>query len=101
MAGKKGKLFADVMFPIQIVRESTLTITDQVRQGLPGTNPLSDRLWNLGTTLFYKCGRKPWKTPWARERSPLKTKTWITCTVCSPRWPACSSAMAPNSAYSP
>lgn len=53
--------------PIQIVRESTLIVTDQVRRGLKGTNPLSDRLWNLGTALFYKCGRKPWKTPWARE----------------------------------
>lgn len=53
--------------PVQIVRESTLLITDQVRRGLKGTNPLSDRLWNLGTGLFYKCGRKPWKTPWARD----------------------------------
>lgn len=53
--------------PIQIVRESTLVITDQVRKGLQGVNPLSDRLWNLATALFYKCGRKPWKTPWARE----------------------------------
>lgn len=53
--------------PVQIVRESTLDITDQVRKGEPGTNPLSDRLWNLGTALFYKCGRKPWKTPWARD----------------------------------
>lgn len=53
--------------PVQIVTESTLNITDQVRRGEPGTNPLSDRLWNIGTALFYKCGRKPWKTPWARE----------------------------------
>jgi hypothetical protein len=53
--------------PVQIVRESTLAITEQVLKGEPGTNPLSDRLWNLGTALFYKCGRKPWKTPWARE----------------------------------
>lgn len=53
--------------PIQIVRESTLAVTDEVRRGLRGVNPLSDRLWNLGTALFYKCGRKPWKTPWARE----------------------------------
>ncbi|MCG8047524.1 MAG: hypothetical protein N0E48_18165 [Candidatus Thiodiazotropha endolucinida] len=53
--------------PIHIVRESTLDITEQVRRGLKGTNPLSDRLWNLGTALYYKCGRKPWKTPWARE----------------------------------
>ena len=53
--------------PIQIVRESTLTISEQVRRGLKGVNPLSDRLWNVGTALYYKCGRKPWKTPWARE----------------------------------
>jgi hypothetical protein len=53
--------------PVQIVRESTLDVTDQVRNGEKGTNPLSDRLWNLGTALFYKCGRKPWKTPWARD----------------------------------
>jgi hypothetical protein len=53
--------------PVQIVRESTLRVTPQVRNGEPGTNPLSDRLWNLGTGLFYKCGLKPWKTPWARE----------------------------------
>ena len=53
--------------PVQIVLESTLTITDQVRNGEPGTNPLSDRLWNFGTAVFYKCGQKPWKTPWARD----------------------------------
>jgi hypothetical protein len=53
--------------PIQIVRESTLRVSDEVRRGLKGANPLSDRLWNMGTALFYKCGRKPWITPWARE----------------------------------
>lgn len=53
--------------PVQIVRESTLVVTEQVRRGLKGVNPLSDRLWNLGTALYYKCGRKPWKTPWARD----------------------------------
>jgi hypothetical protein len=53
--------------PIQIVRESTLLVTDNVRRGLKGVNPLSDRLWNMGTALFYKCGRKPWKTLSARE----------------------------------
>ncbi len=53
--------------PVQIVRESTLRITSDVRDGEPGTNPLSDRLWNIGTGLFYKCGLKPWKTPWARD----------------------------------
>jgi len=53
--------------PVQIVRESTLRVTEKVRRGLKGVNPLSDRLWNMGTALFYKCGRKPWKTPWARD----------------------------------
>jgi hypothetical protein len=54
-------------FPIQIIRESTLQITKQVRDGEPGVNPLSDRLWNFSIAVFYKCGLKPWKTPWARE----------------------------------
>ncbi|WP_406868312.1 hypothetical protein [Paraburkholderia fungorum] len=53
--------------PVQIIRESTLRITEQVRQGLKGANPLSDRLWNFATAVYYKCGSKPWKTPWARE----------------------------------
>ena len=53
--------------PLQIVRESTLSVTSQVRKGEKGVNPLSDRLWNIGTALYYKCGRKPWTTPWARD----------------------------------
>ena len=46
--------------PLQMVRESTMQITEQIRDGLRGTNPLSDRLWNFGTGVYYKCGRKPW-----------------------------------------
>lgn len=53
--------------PVQIVKESTLDISDNVRKGVPGTNPLSDRLWNFSTGLFYKLGRKPWKLDTARE----------------------------------
>jgi hypothetical protein len=49
--------------PVQIIKESTLLIIAQVRNGEKGTNPLSDRLWNFGTAIFYKCGAKPWKTP--------------------------------------
>lgn len=52
--------------PVQIIKESTLDITEDVRQGARGVNPLSDRLWNFSTALYYKSGRKPWKTPWAR-----------------------------------
>lgn len=62
----KGRMMAHDL-PVQIIKESTLRITPQVRNGEPGTNPLSDRLWNFGTAVFYKCGAKPWKTPWARE----------------------------------
>lgn len=62
----KARMMAHEL-PVQIIRESTLRITSQVRNGEPGTNPLSDRLWNFGTAVFYKCGSKPWKTPWARE----------------------------------
>ena len=53
--------------PVQIIREATLRVSAQVRNGEKGTNPLSDRLWNFSTALYYKCGAKPWKTPWARE----------------------------------
>lgn len=62
----KARMMAHEL-PVQIIKESTLRITPQVRNGEPGTNPLSDRLWNFGTAVFYKCGAKPWKTPWARD----------------------------------
>lgn len=52
--------------PIQIVRESTLSVNedDDSRRGL---TCLSDRAWNLSTTLYYKAGGKPWKMATARE----------------------------------
>lgn len=62
----KARMMAHEL-PVQIIKESTLQIVPQVRNGEKGTNPLSDRLWNFGTAVFYKCGAKPWKTPWARE----------------------------------
>jgi len=62
----KARMMAHEL-PVQIIKESTLRIVSPVRNGEPGTNPLSDRLWNFGTAVFYKCGAKPWKTPWARE----------------------------------
>jgi hypothetical protein len=62
----KGRMMEHDL-PVQIVRESTLLITESVRRGEKGDNPLSDRLWNMATALFYKSGFKPWKTPWARE----------------------------------
>lgn len=62
----KGRMMQDDL-PVQIIRESTLTITDAVRDGLPGDNPLSDRFWNFGTGVFYKLGRKPWRLDSARD----------------------------------
>ena len=53
--------------PIQIIRESTLRLRNEKSFGERGLTPLSDRLWNLGTALYYKCGGKPWRLSTARE----------------------------------
>jgi len=54
--------------PIQIVRESTLNLSDEKPPwGQRVLTPLSDRAWNLSTALYYKSGRKPWKLPSARD----------------------------------
>lgn len=53
--------------PIQIVRESTLALTKEDESTNRGLTPLSDRAWNLSTTLYYKAGGKPWKLTTARE----------------------------------
>src|SRR5262249_46853405 len=36
-------------------------------RGERGLTPLSDRMWNLGTTLYYKAGGKPWRLVTARD----------------------------------
>jgi hypothetical protein len=53
--------------PIQIVRESTLQLTNKQKQGKRSLTPISDRMWNLGTALYYKCGGKPWRLVTARD----------------------------------
>lgn len=53
--------------PIQILRESTLRPTDENAFGKRGLTPLSDRMWNIGTALYYKAGGKPWRLVTARE----------------------------------
>ena len=53
--------------PIQIVRESTLRLDDENQFGQRALTPLSNRMWNLATTLFYKAGGKPWRLATARE----------------------------------
>lgn len=53
--------------PIQIIRESTINPNLPLERGKTGKTPLSDRAWNLSTTLYYKAGGKPWKLATARE----------------------------------
>jgi hypothetical protein len=53
--------------PLQIIRESTLRLSDENEFGKRRLTPLSDRMWNLGTALYYKSGGKPWKLHSARE----------------------------------
>lgn len=50
--------------PIQIVRESTIGVSDDKKRSL---TPVSDRAWNLLTTFYYKAGGKPWRLATARE----------------------------------
>ena len=51
--------------PVQIIRESTLRITAP-EFGERQLTPISDRMWNMGSGLFYKSGGKPWKLATAR-----------------------------------
>jgi hypothetical protein len=53
--------------PVQIIREPTLRLSDDVVLGQRRLTPLSDRMWNLGTALYYKCGGKPWRLLSARD----------------------------------
>lgn len=53
--------------PLQIIRESTLRLSDENPRGQRQLTPLSDRMWNLGTALYYKCGGKPWRLVTARD----------------------------------
>lgn len=53
--------------PIQIIRESALRIGDDHNYGDRLLTPYSDRKWNLSTTMYYKCGGKPWRLVSARD----------------------------------
>ncbi|MDG7000337.1 MAG: hypothetical protein JRN15_14635, partial [Nitrososphaerota archaeon] len=53
--------------PIQIIRESTLSLSDKDEITRRRLTPLSDRAWNLSTALYYKAGGKPWRLASARE----------------------------------
>jgi hypothetical protein len=53
--------------PLQIVRESTLRIGPPAQGNYRGLTPASDRAWNMGSTLLYKAGAKPWRLSTARK----------------------------------
>ena len=53
--------------PLQIIRESTLRLSDENQFGRRPLTPLSHRMWNLGSTLYYKGGGKPWRLSTARD----------------------------------
>ena len=53
--------------PIQIIRETTLRLNEKRQFGERLLTPLSDRAWNIGTTLYYKGGGRPWKLATSRD----------------------------------
>lgn len=57
----------DLNIPIQIILESTVTAIDQAQSKEAGKTPLTDRAWNISTTLYYKSGGKPWQLASIRD----------------------------------
>jgi len=53
--------------PIQIIRESTLRLSDENEFGKRGLTFLSDRAWNLSTAFLYKSGIRPWRLSGVRD----------------------------------
>lgn len=64
---QKKTSFQNQSVPIQIIRESTLVIAEEDLNHRRGLTPVSDRAWNISTTLYYKAGGKPWRLASARD----------------------------------
>ena len=63
----------ELEIPIQIIRESTLSVAAaEKRFGVRQLTPLSDRAWNLSTSLYYKAGRQALEAQWRARRSLLR-----------------------------
>ena len=63
--------------PIQIVRESALRLNDENRFGARPLTPLSDRMWNLSTTMYYKGGGETMEAGYCQRGGML-------CRACFP-----------------
>jgi len=53
--------------PIQIIKESTLTLCGGEDAGLTRDSPRSAVAWFLSTAIYYKSGGKPWRLGTARD----------------------------------
>lgn len=53
--------------PLQILRQSTLRPNNDNVKGKRALTPMSDRMWNISTAMYYKCGGKPWRLVTARD----------------------------------
>lgn len=57
----------ELNIPIQIILESTVTALSHDESKEAGKTPLTDRAWNISTTLHYKSGGKPWQLASIRD----------------------------------
>ena len=67
---KARRIMNNAKAPVQILRESTLTPDDfkgKWGERIRDIQPESQVAWNLLSTVFYKCGGKPWRLSGIRD----------------------------------